>query len=94
MNEYRDEDKTDWFPGTEAPMRDGVYERRYYGDPSDTDFSLFRMHFWYRGRLTIGDALRELDFSGYQAHDGGTSFEWRGLKADPNAAFAEEEDLF
>lgn len=84
MIEYRDEDKTDWFPGAVEPARDGVYERRYYGDDADIDVSLFRSAFWRRGRRTIGEALSELDISGYQADYDNANFEWRGLKAEPN----------
>lgn len=91
MIEYRDEDKTDWFPGAVEPVRDGVYERRYYGDDADIDASKFRSGFWHRGRRTIGEALSEIDISGYQADYDNASFEWRGLKADPNTVVIKPE---
>jgi hypothetical protein len=34
VKKFSEEDKTDWLPGTLAPERDGVYERRY--DQGDT----------------------------------------------------------
>lgn len=81
---FDDADKTPWFPGTVAPEHEGVYERRYYGDDADIDPSRFAGALWYRGRLTIDDALSERLVSGYQAHEAAEDFEWRGLAQDPN----------
>lgn len=84
MSGYSEDDKTPWFPGTVAPGREGVYERRYYKDDADIDVSRFCAEYWRRGRRTVGEALSELDISGYQTHYDGEDFEWRGLKANPN----------
>lgn len=82
---FDEADKTPWFPGTVAPEHEGVYERRYCGDDADIDASCFVGDLWYRGRLTIDDALSERLVSGYQVHEAAKEFEWRGLAQDPNA---------
>jgi hypothetical protein len=90
MSVYTEEDMTPWFPGTVAPAYEGVYERRYYEDDADIDASRFCGEYWRRGRRTAGEALSELDISGYQTHYDGESFEWRGLARDPNAVLRED----
>lgn len=97
MNEYRDEDKTDWLPSSVAPVREGVYERRYYceerTDPGGLDetcrFSKFatpvhnaETEAWYVGAQTVDEATSSHMTSAFQL--GHPDFKWRGLKVDPN----------
>jgi len=82
---FDEADKTPWFPGTVAPARDGVYERRYYGDDNEIDASRFADGLWYCGCRSADSASREHLVSGYQTNDDADCFEWRGLASDPNA---------
>jgi hypothetical protein len=85
VKKFSEEDKTDWLPGTLAPERDGVYERRY--DQGDTVANVARFEGlnWYRGCDTVEGAAAERAASNYQAdRDTALDFEWRGLARDPN----------
>jgi hypothetical protein len=89
--EYSDEDKTPWFPGTVAPVRDGVYEREYLDVTNAEEmarqrFSLFtadRYTGWSIGYPTPQLAADSDTVSLYKWGD--TDFRWRGLASDPNA---------
>ena len=86
MIEYSDEDKTPWFPGTVAPVRDGVYERKYLDEPEADEsqrFAKFVHGRWYIGHSTPAFAEEELSTSLYRHGD--SDFRWRGLASDPNA---------
>jgi hypothetical protein len=84
MSVYTEEDMTPWFPGSVAPEREGVYERRYYGDDEDVNNARFDVGFWYCGRVSIEGALTERDRSLYQTNLDDGYFEWRGLAQNPN----------
>lgn len=84
---FTEEDRTPWFPGEIAPVHDGVYERRYYGDDADIDPCAFVAGSWYPGGFTVELAWhqREHPRSFYQPNNDGGDFEWRGLAQDPSA---------
>lgn len=83
---FDEADKTDWFSGTVAPARDGVYEREYADDDGSGDrqrFALFTRGEWKIGNRTVKLAAEQDVQSLYKVGD--SDFVWRGLKADPNA---------
>ncbi|WP_395009808.1 hypothetical protein [Undibacterium sp.] len=67
---------TKWFDGSVKPVRDGVYERKYPGEPESV-YNKFANGKWYVGGWTIEQADFKSGISEYQNDP------WRGLTQNP-----------
>lgn len=63
---------TPWIPGDQAPIRDGLYQRKIFG--------LIKWAVWRKGVWYVGDGVK----SNYQVYDHGYIYTWRGLAHPPS----------
>lgn len=70
---------TDWIPGTQKPVRKGIYER-YSEYDEIQDYAKWDGRRWMCGQATPekADSLVMVE-SMFQPHHGNSNFVWRGI---------------